>query len=231
MKIVVVDDEELALKRVERILNELGYECDTYNDSTELDLDIPYDIYFLDIEMPEISGIELAKKITAKNEKAFIVFQTAYDEYALEAFEIGAINYILKPYTIEQVQNAIDRAKSFRSELDEVVFRTKNGNESYIVKSDDIIYIEANLTETMIRTKDGFSYYGKKISEMEKLLEKKNFFRIHRSVIINMDKIKNMETIEQSKLEFFFYDVDDVVTSSKDGAKKFRDYIQAGEVG
>ncbi|HGZ71197.1 MAG TPA: LytTR family transcriptional regulator, partial [Nitratifractor sp.] len=76
--------------------------------------------------------------------------------------------------------------------------------------------------EVMIRSKEGFSYYAKKISDLEQKLMKYGFVRIHRSYLLNINKIKEIETIEQSKLRFTFQDISEEVESSKDGAKAFR---------
>jgi len=75
----------------------------------------------------------------------------------------------------------------------------------------------------MLRTAKGFSYYGQKISDLQKKLEEHNFVRIHRSYLINIDEIKEIQTIEQSKLRFTFRNCSDTIESSKDGAKSFRD--------
>ncbi len=94
---------------------------------------------------------------------------------------------------------------------------------SYLISQEEIIYVEADLNEVIIRTKEHFSYLDKQISHMEKVLDPKLFFRIHRSFLINVTAIKQILTIEQSKLEFSFKTIDDVITSSKEGAKKFRE--------
>ena len=88
---------------------------------------------------------------------------------------------------------------------------------------EDIIYVEADLNEVIIRTKEHFSYLDRQISSLEKVLDSTKFFRIHRSFLINIKAIKQMQTVEQSKIEFSFKEIDDVITSSKEGAKKFRE--------
>jgi two-component system LytT family response regulator len=69
-------------------------------------------------------------------------------------------------------------------------------------------------------------YVRKKIGELDSLLKNKNFFRVHRSYIVNVDKIESMDSVEQSKLEISFKDIDEIVTTSKDGAKEFREYLE-----
>jgi len=233
MKILIVDDEKLASSRVERILKELGYEDITVlNDSVEAMGNITknkYDLVFLDIQMPEVTGLELANKIIELEPKTFIVFQTAFDEYAIDAFKAGGVDYILKPTTKESIKKALDRVKTYlASKPDESSKKImgKRGNKIYLIELDDIYYIKADLDEVIVKVKDADVYVRKKIGSMEELLENKNFFRIHRSIIVNVDKIKSMESGEQSKLQIFFNGIDSVVTSSKDGAKDFREYLE-----
>lgn len=85
----------------------------------------------------------------------------------------------------------------------------KNGENYYLLKPEDIYYIQADLSEVILRSKKGFSYYTQKISYLETLLEAYDFVRIHRSYLINLNKIKEMDTIEQSKLRFSFVDIAD----------------------
>jgi two-component system LytT family response regulator len=226
VKILVVDDESLALKRLTRMLQELGESLvgfESPNDALEYASKNHFDIALLDINMPEIDGKELALKLLEKNPNSFIIFQSAYEEHALEAFKIGAIDYLLKPFSKEQLKLALKRAKEYHLGSAKK-FLLKRGDESYLVSQSDIYYIEADLSEVIIRSKEEFFYYKDKISDIEKELSK-NFFRVHRSFIINVDKIKQIKTLSQSRLQFSFEGIDDVVVSSKDGARKFREFF------
>ena len=95
----------------------------------------------------------------------------------------------------------------------------------YLIELDDIYFIKADLDEVIIRIKETDVYVKRKIGDLEGLLKNKNFFRIHRSTIINVDKIQSMQSVEQSKLEIYFREIDEIVVSSKDGAKEFREYL------
>ncbi len=227
MKILIVDDEQLSLDRLKRLLGRLGYEDITQallpEEALQFIKDEPFDVVFLDINMPNISGIELAYEMKYIANNLAIIFQTAYEEHALEAFDIGAIGYLVKPFTLEALQKSMDRIKEQTQTVSkDIYFMSRNGENYYMIKPEDIYYLQADLTEVMLRTKEGFSYYPKKISDTEKMLEGLHFTKIHRSILVNVDKIRKMETIEQSKLRFSFVDIADQVDSSKDGAKQFR---------
>lgn len=234
MKILVVDDEKIASSRVQRILNELGQEDVTIiNDPLEAVNDVAsnkYDVVFLDIQMPNLNGIELANKILEYEPKTFIIFQTAYEEYAVDAFKAGGADYILKPTTQENIKKSLDKVNKYIQTIpanqDNKKIMGKRGNKIYLMELDDIYYIKADLDEVIIKIKAADVYVRKKIGKMDQLLENKNFFRIHRSIIVNVDKIKSMQSIEQSKLQISFRDIDEIVTSSKEGAKEFREYLE-----
>lgn len=122
MKILIVDDEILSLNRLKRLLKEVGENIILSASSSKEAIEIvenekDIDIAFIDIRMPEISGLELAYRILNINENIFIVFQTAYEEYALEAFRVGAIDYLLKPYTTEEIKKVFERVEKYRKSV------------------------------------------------------------------------------------------------------------------
>ena len=226
MKILIVDDEALALSRLKRMLNTLGYEdiieADNPTDALELVKEQRFDLALLDINMPGSSGLELGYELRYQQDDLAIIFQTAYDEHALKAFDIGAVGYLVKPFSIEQLESTIERVNVKDKQTEELRIMSKAGDNYYLLKPDEIYYIQADLSEVMIRSLKGFSYYAQKISDLEKKLEKYDFVRIHRSYLLNINKIKEIETIEQSKLRFTLHDISDQIESSKDGAKAFR---------
>jgi len=226
MKILIVDDEALALSRLKRMLNTLGFEdiveADNPTDALELVKGERFDLALLDINMPGSSGLELGYELRYQQDDLAIIFQTAYDEHALKAFDIGAVGYLVKPFSIEQLESAIERVNVQDKQTEELRIMSKAGDNYYLLKPDEIYYIQADLSEVMIRSLKGFSYYAQKISDLEKKLEKYDFVRIHRSYLLNINKIKEIETIEQSKLRFTLHDISDQIESSKDGAKAFR---------
>jgi len=228
MKILIVDDEELARARLIRMLRTLGYE--NIREASDADSAIAlckeesYELAFLDINMPKVSGLELGYELKYFCENLSIVFQTAYEEHALKAFDIGALAYLVKPYSIEQLQKALERVqKPQKVQAEEFRVLSKFGDSYLLLKPEEIHYVKADLSEVMIRSTKGFSYYAQKISDLYEKLESFGFVRIHRSYLININEIKEIETIEQSKLRFSFRNNADNIESSKDGAKAFRE--------
>ena len=234
MKILIVDDENLAISRLKRLLNDEGLEdITTFTDPHEAlkqCTKTKFDAVFLDISMPEITGLELANRILELEPKTFVVFQTAYDEYALEAYKNGGMGYLLKPIDTDSLKEVLKKIETYiqttTEKLEEKKIIAKRGDKIYLIDLDDIYYIRADLDEVIIKIKETDAYVRKKIGDLEKLLSNKNFFRIHRSYIVNVDKIKSMQSVEQSKLQISFDGIDEVVTSSKDGAKEFREYLE-----
>jgi two-component system LytT family response regulator len=227
VKILIVDDEELARSRLLRMLKTLGHEsialAQNAEEAIELAKEELFELIFLDINMPRISGLELGYELKYITPSSSIVFQTAYEEHALQAFDIGAVAYLVKPYSIEQLQNAMERIKKSKTQTQELRILSKFGDSYLLLKPEEIHYIKADLSEVMIRTNKGFSYYAQKISDLYEKLEPFGFVRIHRSYLINTNEIKEIETIEQSKLRFSFKNNNDAIESSKDGAKAFRE--------
>lgn len=231
MKVLIVDDESLALARLKRVLNDNNiFDIVEFSDPFEAIKEISktkFDAAFLDISMPNFNGLELAELILNIEPKTFIVFQTAYEEYALDAFKKGGMGYLLKPVEDIELKKTLQKISLYKEEKvnSSKKILGKVSDKIYLVEIDEIFYIKADLDEIIIRTKDNFVYAKKKIGDLEEILKDKNFFRVHRSYIVNVDKIKSIKSVEQSKLEIYFSGIDEFIVSSKDGAKEFREYL------
>ena len=168
MKVLIVDDEKLALSRLKRLLTDQGIEniieCDSPIKAITEAAKQKIDIAFLDISMPSMSGLELANNLLEIDSNIFIVFQTAYDEYALEAFECGGMDYILKPISSESIKKSLDKIYKYTENLfnETKKIMAKRGNKIYLIDINDIYYIKADLDEVIIKIKDADAYLRKK---------------------------------------------------------------------
>ena len=228
---MIVDDDSLALSRLKRLLNENGIEDITaFDNPIEALKEVTktkFDAVFLDISMPNITGLELADSIMQLEPKTFIIFQTAYSEFALDAYKSGGMAYLMKPIESNDIKNILEKIRNFKTSSEESKkILGKRGDKLYLIDINDIYYIKADLDEVIVKIKETDAYVRRKIGELEILLNGKNFFRVHRSYIVNVDKIKSMRSIDQSKLEISFEGIAEIVTSSKEGAKDFREYIE-----
>lgn len=231
MRALVVDDEKLGQERLVELLKEAGVERVTtatnFQEALKLARENVYDIAFVDIEMPGMNGLDLAQRLIERNGNLFVVFQTAHEGYAKAAFDVGGQDYLIKPVTAKDVDRAVARAKRFRLSSPQTArFMAKHDGKYYLLKPEEVYYIKAELTEAHFRFAGGTAFIRKKIYELDEILAAHGFFRVHRSFLVNLNKIKEMRVVEQSKFEILFHDIDDVVTSSKDGAKMLREYLE-----
>jgi two-component system LytT family response regulator len=165
------------------------------------------DLIFLDIQMPKLSGFEVLELL---EELPVTIFATAYDEFALKAFEVHAVDYVLKPFSKERLTEAVEQAKKrlafhtaspLRTLSATVQTRTapleriliKNGSDVVVLPSERIDYIEAQDDYVAIHA-DGKSHLKQqRMAELEKLLKPTQFVRVHRSIILNIERIARIE--------------------------------------
>jgi two-component system, LytTR family, response regulator len=207
---VIVDDEPLALDLIKSYVERVPFlnlekACGNANEMMELVETTPIDLAFLDIQMPGINGLELAKLLDAK---LLIVFTTAFDNYAIEGYKVNAIDYLLKPFNFEEFYNAAVKAQQ--------IFELRNTptitvNDQYIfVKTEyriqriefkNILYIEGLKDYVKIYLQDQIKPVVSLMSmkSINERLPQKMFMRVHRSYIVNLTKI---QTIERSRIIF-----------------------------
>lgn len=148
-----------------------------------------YDIILLDMVLPGINGLEVAKKLF---QKSCIIFITFYEEYALDAFEVDAIHYLIKPVTEERLYLALDRAIGRLEQIDHKTLTLVKGGKTQILQIQDILYCEVFNHQIIIHTLQNTYNYSGTLDMLEKELDGR-FFRCHRSFIINMDFVVGKE--------------------------------------
>ncbi|OOQ57242.1 LytR/AlgR family response regulator transcription factor [Mucilaginibacter pedocola] len=155
----------------------------------------PIDLLFLDIKMPDISGIDL---LTCLNKKPLVIFTTAYTEHAVTSFELDAVDYLLKPFSLARFTKACNKAyelynfRNVKEDKKDYLF-LKTGYEQVKVLFDDICYLEATGNYVNFELKDKQVLTRMTISEVEGLLPADKFIRIHRSFIAAVNKVEKIE--------------------------------------
>lgn len=235
-KCIIVEDEFPAREELKYFLSlyeeiELEREFDNPIDALKFIQNNNVDVIFLDINMPELDGMSLGKIITKLNPDLKIIFITAYKDYAAEAFEIKAFDYLLKPYSearINEVLSNLENSKisSVPKENNKLNKITVMLGEKMIVLSiDEICYIEIIEKESLIYTKD-FSYTSKlNLSKWEELLPKNKFYRTHRSYIVNLDKIREIEPWFNGTYILKIENIKSKIPVSRNNIKEFKELL------
>ncbi len=218
IKAIIIEDESPARDLIKHYLNSfgeitlLGEFADGFSGLKGIQ-EVKPDMVFLDIQMPKLTGFELLELLDQIPE---IIFTTAYDQYAIKAFEMNAVDYLLKPYSQERFNNAVAKAveritKGSGSEpvkklmdhiyenkdaVDRVVVKT--GNKITVIPVETIIYIESQDDYVMIYTNQGKYLKQQTMKSFEQMLDPLIFARIHRSYLVNIETIKQLELYEKN---------------------------------
>lgn len=214
IRALIIDDEDLARDLVRSYLAhypeiEVIGECRNGFEGAKAINELKPDLVFLDIQMPKVTGFELLEIIDHQPQ---IVFTTAYNQYAIEAFERNAVDYLLKPFSQERFNDAITKAKNrmssnelpdkevaglvhYQHQSGEIIERivVRNGNKINVITCDKILYIEAQDDYVMIHTTDGKFLKQSTMKFFEQKLDPKMFVRVHRSFIVQVEKIDRIE--------------------------------------
>lgn len=190
IKCLIIDDEELArtlLKTYVDKINslELIGSFESPIDAMQVLKDDSIDIVFLDIQMPDLKGTDFAKMIDSKTK---VIFTTAYSEYALEGFDLNALDYLLKPITFERFSKAINKVNVETPNVENTII-IKSGYDLHKLKYDQINYIKSDNEYVVFYTNDKKIMSHQTLKSTEKLLPLSTFIRVHRSYIVNKEKV------------------------------------------
>jgi two-component system LytT family response regulator len=249
LRAYLVDDEPLALERLRRLLEQTG-RVEVTGSTTEpeqavaaLTLDPP-DVCFLDIQMPRLTGFDVLARLASQ---PFVIFTTAYDQYALQAFGVNSVDYLLKPVDPESLERALQKVERLRGAgsfaqpdlqallkkltdllreskpeyLDRIASRL--GDRLWFLDLPRVthFYAEDKLTYAVSEGKAYSVDYA--IAELEKKLDPKKFVRIHRSTLVNVDWIKEVAALPGGSLNIRLKDGRDTdLTVARDRAREFK---------
>ncbi len=188
------------------------------------------DVIFLDINVPNLDGVSLAKIICRFKVKPAIVFITASKEYALEAFDIRAFDYILKPYSEERIIETLKMLERSNNEkVSKKVSKDKiilwKGQKMKVIDIDDIYYCETEGRETLVHTLDDNFIANMNISRFLEELPEDKFFRSHRSFIININKIEEIIPWFNNTYNVKLKGIDREIPVSRSNIKKFKEIM------
>lgn len=189
-KCLVIDDEELARTLLKSYIDKIDFLelVDTLESplsAMQILKDSAIDIVFLDIQMPELKGTGFAKMI---DQKTKVIFTTAYSEYALEGFDLNALDYLLKPITFERFLQAVNKVSVEPGNLENTI-TIKSGYDLHKLKFEDIIYIQSDNEYMVFYTDDKKILSHQTMKSLEKTLPISIFMRVHRSYIVNKQKV------------------------------------------
>jgi two-component system LytT family response regulator/two-component system response regulator LytT len=218
MKTIVVDDEELARDELRFLLEQLGgidvvAQAGNGVDALRVIEEYQPDLVMLDVQMPGLTGFEVARRVVQAGIESQLVFVTAYDQYAIEAFEVNAVDYLLKPVEAERLAMAVERvrkrlaAEKVKKEADlepllqmladrqarREQLAIKVEDRFLLVQTDEVVHasVEADQIRVVTNSLSGTSNY-RTLDELQTRLDPAVFWRVHRSHLVNINKIKEI---------------------------------------
>jgi len=250
MNIIIIEDEKPSARRLQRMLNNLDIVVETMLHSVEESIEWFQnnehpDLIFLDIQLSDGLSFEIFEAITIKSA---IIFTTAYDEYALQAFKLNSIDYLLKPIDDEDLEVAIEKFKARQPKQQQVTldfneikkllvnpvereykkrFSIKVGQHLKLVNIDDIECFYSENKGTYLYTSEGRNYLlDNTLEQLENELEPQTFFRINRKFFVNINAIKDMISYTNSRLQIKLksFNEQDVIVA-RERVKAFKEWL------
>lgn len=251
MRVIIIEDEKPSARRLNRMLSNLGIEAETMLHSVEESIDWFQnnehpDLIFLDIQLSDGLSFEIFEVIDIKSA---VIFTTAYDEYALQAFKLNSIDYLLKPIDNEELVNAmgqyqklLPKKQSVTLDFDDIKkllvnpieraykkrFSVKVGQHLKLINIDEIDCFFSENKGTYLHTSEGRNYLlDTTLENLEDELEPHTFFRINRKFFVNINAIKDMVSYTNSRLQIKLrsYNEQDVIVA-RERVKSFKDWLE-----
>ena len=224
LKAIIVDDEAPARSELRFLLDELDRtevvaEAASVREAIEKLKEYPCDVMFLDVNMPEATGLQLADGLQHLKYPPAVVFVTAYSEFALDAFKVSAVNYLVKPVETARLAQAITRvqenvalhAQAQRSERIPV----EKGGKKILVGIDKIRFVMARDDYAYLQTDTDRYFSTVSLAQLEKRLDGHGFFRVHRGYLVNLSMVEEVETVAGGTLLLTLNGVEDKIPVSR----------------
>ena len=209
LKAMIVDDEAPARSELRFLLDELGQtevvaEAASVREAIEKLREHPCDIMFLDVNMPEANGLKLAEGLQTLKFPPAVVFVTAYSEFALEAFRVNAVDYLVKPVETERLAQAIARVRDnvslhMQAQKTERI-SVEKGGKKILISVDRIRFVMARDDYAYLQTDKDRYFSTVSLAQLEKRLEGYGFFRVHRGYLVNLSMVEEVEPVSGGTL-------------------------------
>lgn len=248
---LIVDDEIPARQELLYILNniegvEVVGQASHGMEALELNRKLKPDIMFLDIQMPEMSGMDVARILLGEEHRPMVIFVTAYDQFAIEAFEVNAIDYLLKPISEERLKNRLKKISSVKENneginyeklsrmIQDIKLDTKtlpnivsvyHKNKLIPIEIKDIVYATIEDKNTIIVTAKGKFEINCTLNKLLEKLDSSMFFRSHKSYIVNLKNILSVEPWFNATYNINLKDDLGMIPVSRSYAKAFREIM------
>ena len=211
LKAIIVDDEAPARSELKFLLDELGQtevvaEAASVREAIEKLKEYPCDVMFLDVNMPEATGLQLAEALQHLKFPPAVVFVTAYSEYALEAFDVDAVDYLMKPVETNRLERALDKVEARGKQAAAPAapaerIPVEKGGRKVLVPIDQIRYIEAKDDYSCIYTDSDRYLSVISLAQLEAKLSPHGFFRVHRGYIVNLQYVEDVEVVSSGVMQ------------------------------
>lgn len=248
MNVLIIEDEKPAAEKLQRYLSKFNTQMkvqailasvkDAINWLTANQNNI--DIIFMDIQLEDGLSFEIFSKVKVVKP---VVFTTAYDEYAIDAFKVSSIDYLLKPITFTDITHSLQKLENLKNNFSQLPdindsikqlpekkykdrFLVKMGNYIHSIKVEDVHYFQSDGRIIYLINNEGKKFIiDYKMSELDEVLESKKFFRVNRSYIVNINAIKNVSVYTNSRLQLHLKQSSEQIVTSRDRVNDFKVWL------
>jgi two-component system response regulator LytT len=224
LKAIIVDDEAPARSELRYLLDEIGTvevvaEAASVREAIEKMQIHPIDVIFLDVNMPEVNGVQFAEALQHLKNPPAVIFVTAYSEHALEGFKVHAVDYLVKPVETDRLRQAVARAneyvtlhvKAAQSERIPV----EKGGKKILIPIDSIRFVMARDDYAYLQTDTDRYFSTVSLAQLEKRLGRHGFFRAHRGYLVNLELVEEVEPVSGGTLLLTMNGIDEKVPVSR----------------
>ncbi len=243
MKILIVDDEQLGRERLAQLVEEIGApyavigQAASGAEAVEMCSALEIDLVLMDIRMPGVDGLEAAARIMCNDPPPAVIFVTAYEEHALEAFDRNAVDYLLKPVRRGRLELALGRAQALSRVQIQALDGLQGDATAYVYSSfrggvlripvDEIYFFRAEQKYVIARHRDGEALLEESLKTLEQQMGD-SFLRIHRNALAAKSRLSGLEKRPDGHFQVYFRDIDDRLEVSRRHLPEVRRWLKGG---